>query len=310
MSPNACQPFVKWVGGKRSLLSEILSRLPETFDRYFEPFAGGGAVYFALAPRLSQATLLDRNMELVLAYQAIKKTPGALLARLKDHATRHSKGYYYRIRKQRPIAPIEIAARFIYPNKTCFNGLYRVNKSGGFNAPMGSYARPNIYQHDNILACNRVLKNALIRCGDFEDVEPEIQKGDFIYLDPPYHPTSDASFTKYTKENFTEADQVRLRDFVVRLHRKGAFVMLSNSKTKFIKDLYASDKFFAHTVMAPRTVNCKPLQRDRVEELLITNYPTHHGRGRSDRSRKGADSKNQPWSPRELHWQLIGGVRA
>ena len=217
-------------------------------------------------------------MELILAYQAIKKTPGALLARLKDHATRHSKDYYYRIRKQRPIAPIEIAARFIYLNKTCFNGLYRVNKSGGFNAPMGSYVRPSIFRHDNILACNRVLQNAHVRYGDFEDVEVEIRKGDFIYLDPPYHPTSDASFTKYTKENFTEADQVRLRDFVVRLHKKGAFVMLSNSKTRFIKDLYASDKFFPHTVMAPRTVNCKPLQRDRVEELLITNYPTHHGR--------------------------------
>ena len=197
-----------------------------------------------------------------------------MLARLKEHAARHCKEYYYRVRKQRPIAPIEIAARFIYLNKTCFNGLYRVNRSGGFNAPMGSYKRPNIYQHDNILACNRVLQSANIRVGDFEDVESEIKKGDFLYLDPPYHPTSDASFTKYTKENFTETDQVRLRDLVIRLTKKGVFVMLSNSKTKFIEELYASNKFFRHTVMAPRTVNCKPLQRDRVEELLITNYPT------------------------------------
>jgi DNA adenine methylase len=152
------QPFVKWVGGKRSLLPVILPLLPDSFENYFEPFAGGGALYFALAPGLKKATLVDRNLELVLAYQSIKKQPGALLARLKAHAGNHDKDYYYRVRKQKPIAPIEVAARFLYLNKTCFNGLYRVNNAGGFNAPMGSYRNPNIVPVDNIRACHRTYR--------------------------------------------------------------------------------------------------------------------------------------------------------
>lgn len=304
------QPFVKWVGGKRSLLPAISPLLPSEFRDYFEPFAGGAALFFALSPHPHQATLLDRNRELILAYQAIKKTPGALLHRLNQHAAHHSKDYYYRVRRQKPTAPIEMAARFLYLNKTCFNGLYRVNKSGGFNSPMGSYQRPNIVNAENIRACHVALQSARVLVGDFEQIEKLVGAKDFVYLDPPYHPTTEASFTKYTKENFTEKDQVRLRDFIVRLSRKGAFVMMSNSKTRLIADLYDSPQFHHHTVTAPRTVNCKPLERDRVEELLITNYPTHaRERGRSAGRHTQAASAPQTRSSSELHREFTRGVR-
>lgn len=303
---GGAQPFVKWVGGKRSLLPVILPLLPDSFENHFEPFAGGGALYFALAPGLKKATLVDRNLELVLAYQSIKKLPGALLARLKVHAEKHNKDYYYRVRKQKPIAAIEVAARFLYLNKTCFNGLYRVNKAGDFNAPMGSYRNPNIVPADNIRACHRTLQNTNILFGDFLTIEPLVKAGDFVYLDPPYHPTDELSFTKYTKENFTETDQVRLRDFVIGLHKRGVFVMLSNSNTKFIRDLYGGKHFHQHVVMAPRTVNCKPLQRNHVEELLITNYPAPYGvtKRRAVKQRPQIDTETKPRAARQLHRQF------
>lgn len=267
------QPFVKWVGGKRSLLSEILSRLPESFNNYFEPFVGGGAVYFAIADKLNKAMLIDHNLELILAYQMIKKEPYRLIEKLKEHAEKHSKRYYYSIRAKNYTDPLEIVARFLYLNKTCFNGLYRVNKAGNFNTPMGSYNNPNITQEENILLCHQVLQNVNLLYGDFEKkCLPLIQRNDFVYFDPPYHPTNELSFTEYTKDNFTEKDQVRLRDSILKLHKCGAYIMLSNSKTKLIEDLYRHKCFKHHVVMAPRYVNCKPSDRHKVEEFLITNY--------------------------------------
>jgi DNA adenine methylase len=305
-SAGGAQPFVKWVGGKRSLIPTILSLLPDKFESYFEPFAGGGALYFALAPLLKKATLVDRNLELVLAYQSIKKHPGALIARLQTHARKHSTEYFYKVRNQRPTEAIEVAARFLYLNKTCFNGLYRVNRAGGFNSPMGSYRNPNIVQADNIKACHRTLADTAILYGDFLKIEPMVGAGDFVYLDPPYHPTGEVSFTKYTKENFTEQDQVRLRDFVVRLHKRGTLVMLSNSNTAFIRELYDAKYFHQHIVMAPRAVNCKPLLRNHVEELLITNYPTKHGASikRSRERRSDTSSEAESRTARQLHREL------
>lgn len=267
---NTAQPFVKWIGGKRSLLDEILPRLPTHFQNYYEPFVGGGALFFATYPKIDHAVLTDTNLELALAYRAVQKEPEELTKLLKYHAARHSKAYYYEMRDYSPTDPVRLAARFLYLNKTCFNGLYRVNKSGKFNAPMGDQKNPNIAQQENILACSGALQRTDIFYGDFSKIEP--QHGDFVYFDPPYHPTSETSFTSYTKENFTEKDQVRLRDFILDLHKRGVFVMLSNSKTKFIKDLYSADYFHRHTVHAPRMVNCKPDARGNVEEFLITNY--------------------------------------
>lgn len=264
------QPFVKWVGGKRSLLAEIHKYLPQKFNNYFEPLAGGGALFFSLYKRSQRSTLVDTNLELVITYRAIQKDPEKLIEKLKEHASKHSEEYYYETRKREPKNPIDIAARFLYLNKTCFNGLYRVNQSGKFNAPIGDYTNPNIIQEDNIFACHAALKHTSILLGDFTVIKPE--KGDFVYFDPPYHPTSEDSFTAYTKENFTEKDQVRLRDSIVQLHKQGVFIMLSNSKTKLIEDIYRAKYFKKHIVRAPRFVNCKPEDRGKVEEYLITNY--------------------------------------
>lgn len=264
------QPFVKWVGGKRSLLSEIHARLPRKFGNYYEPFVGGGAVFFSLSDRLERAFLSDHNLELVITYNVIKREPENLIRQLKEHARDHGKEYYYHVRSLPEEDPVKKAARFIYLNKTCYNGLYRVNRAGKFNTPMGSYKNPNIVQEETILACHRALQKAEISWYDFEKIEPE--RGDFVYIDPPYHPTDEVSFTEYTKNNFTEKDQERLRDFAVKLHKAGVQVMLSNSSTQFVRDLYKNRFFQHHAVQAPRFVNCKPDRRGAVDELIITNY--------------------------------------
>lgn len=265
------EPFVKWVGGKRSTLNELLPSVPLSFKNYHEPFIGGGALFFALNGQIKNATVSDNNFDLIMTYKAIQKDPKALIARLKEHVKKHGEKHYYETRASETEDPIEIASKFIYLNKTCYNGLYRVNKLGKFNVPMGKYNNPAILQEENIWACHEALKKTTIQLGDFTRIKAEA--GDFVYFDPPYHPTTDVSFTGYTKENFTEQDQVRLRDFALELSKKGVKVMLSNSNTPFIRDLYESKKFFVKTVLAPRMVNCKPKERNGVKEVLITNYP-------------------------------------
>jgi len=267
-------PFVKWVGGKRSIIGELTSRLPQSFNTYYEAFVGGGALYFALNGRVTKAVLSDTNFDLVMTYSVIKKDPHALLEKLEKHAKKHSSEYYYKVRSQHNLKDaIQIAARFIYLNRTCYNGLYRVNKSGEFNVPIGRYAKPDIVRRDNILACSERLQKATIRYCEFDAIKPE--RGDFVYFDPPYHPTNDTSFTSYTKLDFSEHDQARLRDFALQLHKQGVYVMLSNSDSPFIRDLYSNRAFHISEVQAPRMVNCKPTQRNSVTELLITNYPTN-----------------------------------
>jgi len=262
-------PFVKWVGGKRSIMAELTARLPEQFDNYFEPFVGGGALFFEIAPNLKNATLCDINMDLLLTYQSIKKSPHELIQLLKKHAKNHSKEYYYEVRAQHELEnPIEIAARFLYLNKTCFNGLWRVNKKGEFNVPMGKYKNPNIVQEENIWACNKALQGTDIQYREFDTIEPK--KGDFVYFDPPYHPTDNNSFTTYTKLDFSEKDQIRLKEFCDTLDKKGVKFMLSNSDTLFINDLYKN--YNVQLVSAPRFVNCKPTKRNSVKEVLVTNY--------------------------------------
>lgn len=264
-------PFVKWVGGKRSIIDELITRLPAKFNHYFEPFVGGGALFFALSGRLAEAFLSDTNFDLVVTYNAIRKDPELLLTHLAKHARKHSKEYFYKVRAQHKLQdPLEIAARFIYLNKTCFNGLYRVNKSGEFNVPIGRYTNPGIVQAANIMACNRVLQKAKIEYHEFDSIAPS--KGDFVYFDPPYHPTNETSFTSYTKLDFSEKDQMRLRDFALKIHQKGVFVMLSNSDVPYIRSLYASSPFKIASVQAPRNVNCKSGKRGNVGEVVITNY--------------------------------------
>lgn len=267
---KSAAPFIKWVGGKRSIITELTSRLPATFNDYYEPFLGGGALFFELHERLNNAYLSDTNIDLLIAYQAVKLDPKKLIELLEEHAKKHSDEYYYTVRAQQELKdPVEIAARFIYLNKTCFNGLYRVNSKGEFNVPVGSYKNPGIVTEANILACNTALKSADIKLCDYKNIKPK--SGDFVYFDPPYHPTSDtASFTAYSKDGFTEKDQADLRDLYIRLDKAGVKVMLSNSNTPFIQKLYKG--FNIDIVYAPRYVNCKPNKRNAVEEVLITNY--------------------------------------
>lgn len=268
---NLPVPFVKWVGGKRCLIKELTSHLPEKINTYHEPFVGGGALFFAIHNQLKSACLSDTNFDLVIAYKAIQKEPDKLISMLKKHSENHSKDYYYKIRDSHNIAdPINLAARLIYLNRTCYNGLYRVNRAGHFNVPMGSYKNPSIVNEANILACSEALKKVKIEMKPFDSIRPKT--GDLVYFDPPYHPTDEESFTSYTKSDFTEKDQVRLRDFAVTLHKKGVKVMLSNSHTSFIRDLYKSSIFKIHIVKAPRFVNCKKDKRNPVEEVIITNY--------------------------------------
>lgn len=265
-------PFVKWAGGKKNLLSHLTASLPPSFNTYFEPFVGGGALFFAQTNRIQSALLSDTNFELVIAFNVIRKDPELLTELLEEHSRRHSTEYYYRVRNQRDLQdPIKIAARFIYLNKTCYNGLHRVNKKGRFNVPIGRYANPVIYQRDNLIACHEALQAARIELRDFETISPE--PGDFVYCDPPYHPVGvTSSFTKYTKLDFTEEDQTRLRDFVLRLHRRSVLVMVSNSDTPFVRELYSDPVFKVTVVQAPRYVNSKPDKRYPINELLITTY--------------------------------------
>ena len=264
-------PFVKWVGGKRSIIDQLVGHLPANLGNYYEPFVGGGALFFETYARLTAAFLSDSNPDLVLTFKAVQRDPEVLIAKLETHAEKDSPQHYYKVRGQHTLQePVDIAARFIYLNKTCFNGLYRVNKKGEFNVPRGTYSNPGIVQRENILACSHALQKATIEYREFDTISP--QAGDFVYCDPPYHPSDTNSFTKYTRLDFSEKDQERLRDLALQLHKRGVKVMLSNSDTGFIRGLYGSAIWQVNVVQAPRLVNCKAAGRGAVNELLITNY--------------------------------------
>ncbi len=227
-------PFVKWAGGKRALIPDIAKHLPERIGNYWEPFIGGGAVFFTFADRMDRAILSDRNEELVIAYQIVKDNVDDLIEALRAHERGHKDDrYYLRVRAQEPTDALAIAARFIYLNKTCFNGLYRVNKQGKFNVPKGRYKNPDICNPEKLRAASKVLAKATIRLGDFEKV---VRPGpeDFIYCDPPY----DDCFTGYQPGGFTGDDQERLRNSVNTWADAGAAVLLSNSDTPLIRRLY------------------------------------------------------------------------
>lgn len=269
--PGEAAPFVKWAGGKRSIIGALVSRLPSTFNGYWEPFVGGGALFFGLHGGFTAAVLSDSNLDLTIAYNAVKRDPLALIAKLETHAKRHNETYFYKVRAQHGLQdPIEVAARFIYLNKTGYNGLYRVNKKGEFNVPMGSYVKPEIVQRENILLCSAALENVQVEYREFDTISPA--PGDFVYCDPPYHPVNGTSFTKYTKLEFGDKEQERLRDFALQLHKQGVKVMLSNSDTPLIRHLYSGHTWHLATVQAPRNINNKPEGRGPVPELIITNY--------------------------------------
>lgn len=274
-------PFVKWVGGKRQLLRqfrELGLYPPEDFDpvnnTYFEPFVGGGAVFFDLLPK--HAVLSDMNAELVTTYNVIKSNVEALIRSLRHHT--YEKEHYLKVRAKNPekLSDVEVASRFIYLNRTGFNGLYRVNSKGIFNVPFGSYKNPRICDATNLRRASKALQHVTIRRDDYQTVLKRAKKGDFIYFDPPYHPlTATAAFTSYTASGFSAEDQIRLRDVFVELHKRGCCVMLSNSSAPFIKKIYGEikDKKVRITeIEAGRMVNSRPAGRGKIKEVLVTSY--------------------------------------
>jgi DNA adenine methylase len=274
-----CSPFVKWAGGKTQLLGELDPFIPQDFDRYFEPFLGGGAMFFHLVSRnkFFKAYLSDKNAELINAYAVVKNDVQSLIKVLRKNENsfnddRHE--YYYRLRKARFVSEVERAARFITLNKTCFNGLYRVNKNGDFNVPIGSYKNPLICDSNNLEKVNVSLNftEAWLKAAGYKEALEMAEEGDFIYLDPPYDPTSKTSnFTSYTEFGFGDEDQEELRDIFEKLDRKGCKIILSNSDTPFIRSLYKGYKKYLKSVDALRIINCKASKRKGHKELVIRN---------------------------------------
>ncbi|HLC78148.1 MAG TPA: DNA adenine methylase [Candidatus Nanoarchaeia archaeon] len=272
---NNIPTFIKWAGGKKQLIEQFKQFFPEKAERYFEPFVGGGAVAFYIIQKnnLKEIFLSDINEELINCYEVIRDNVEELISKLKFHRENHNKEYYYAIRELVPeiLSNIERASIFIYLNKTCFNGLYRVNSKGKFNVPIGSYNNPSIFQEEDLRELSKILKNVKILKMNFEKILDYAKNGDFIYFDPPYYPLKKGqSFTTYTKDNFLEKEQIRLAEVFKELDKRGCKVMLSNSDTDFIKNLY--ENFNLHIVKANRMINCDATKRGAVNEIVITNY--------------------------------------
>jgi DNA adenine methylase len=268
-TPPRALPFVKWAGGKRRLVGAILAAAPPAFERYLEPFVGGGAVALALGHR--PMLLNDANAELIDAYRAVRDDLPALLDRLDAYAAAHSEARFYAVRALDPAAlpPMERAARFIYLNKTCFNGLWRVNRHGAFNTPSGRYARPVLYDRERLAAAGRVLQGATLAAGDYRAfLDRHARAGDFIYLDPPYAPAGRyADFKRYTPEQFRDADQAALADVYADLIRRGAYPVLSNADTPLARRLYADHMI--REVQAARRINHDGAGRGSAPEILV-----------------------------------------
>jgi len=264
--PIPAKPFLKWAGGKRQLLEHLRSRVPE-YGTYHEPFIGGGALFFDLAPE--KAVLADYNDRLVRTYRSIRDNPEAVIDRLAGYP--NEKSFFLRMR-ERDIdkeSDEELAAWMIYLNRTGFNGLYRVNQKNGFNVPFARYKNPKICDAENLRACSKRLENVEVLQGDFRTVEDRVKPGDFVYFDPPYVPASDtSSFTAYTKKGFNLNDQAELRDLARRLKEKGVSVLLSNSSVPEVHALYA-EGFERIEIFANRAINSNAAKRGKVAEALI-----------------------------------------
>jgi DNA adenine methylase len=269
-------PVVKWVGGKRQLLQDISNHIPDKFFTYYEPFLGGGAVLFHLQP--NRAVVNDINEELINIYTVIRDNLEELIEDLKRH--KNEADYFYGIREldrdkktYSQLSNIEKASRIIYLNKTCYNGLFRVNQQGEYNAPFGRYKNPNIVNETTLRAVSNYFNRVKItfKCGDFEEAVKGIRKGSFVYFDPPYDPVSDsANFTGYNKGGFDREEQTRLKELCDKLDTKGVKFLLSNSATEFILDLYKD--YNITIVQANRAINSKGDKRGKVDEVLVKNY--------------------------------------
>ena len=271
------QPFTKWTGGKRQLLEELRSYMPETYGRYFEPFVGGGALFFDLAPE--QAVINDFNEELINAYRQIKNNPAELINLLIKHKENNSKDYYLALRSAdrdgriSRMTGVERAARILYMLRVDFNGLYRVNSKNQFNVPYGRYKNPKIVDVDLLYQISEYLNenDVEILQTDFAEAVKDAETGDFVYFDPPYIPLNEtSSFTSYTHEGFSYEEQVRLRDTFKELTERGVYAMLSNSSSPLVEELYKD--FNIYFVEAQRTNGAKSSSRGKISEIIVTNY--------------------------------------
>ena len=271
------QPFTKWTGGKRQLLGELRSYMPETYGRYFEPFVGGGALFFDLAPE--KAVINDFNEELINAYRQIKNNPAELINLLIKHKENNSKEYYLELRsvdrdgRISRMTEVERAARILYMLRVDFNGLYRVNSKNQFNVPYGRYKNPKIVDVDLLYQISEYLNENDIEIlqTDFAEAVKDAQTGDFVYFDPPYIPLNEtSSFTSYTHEGFSYEEQVRLRDTFKELTERGVYAMLSNSSSPLVEELYKD--FNIYFVEAQRTNGAKSSSRGKISEIIVTNY--------------------------------------
>ena len=266
-------PIVKWVGGKRQLMFELIKNMPKSYNRYFEPFIGGGALFFELQPE--QAYISDMNEELINLYSVVRNNVYELIKDLSKHEV--SKEYFLEIRnidrteQYTELSDVERASRFIYLNRTCFNGMYRVNSQGQFNVPFGYYKNPRIIDKNNLLNCSELLKKTEIKCADFSEILTKVKKGDLVYFDPPYVPLNEtSSFTSYTKDGFDINMQFKLRDVCDELDNKGVKFMLSNSDTKLVNELYVN--YEIKKVFASRQINANADGRGKITEVLVRNY--------------------------------------
>src|SRR5699024_10129129 len=277
------KPFVKWAGGKRQIIDKLKQYVPNEFNTYYEPFVGGGALLFELSPK--NAVINDYNRELMNVYECIKdaKKFESMCKELNHHETMHSEEYYYEIRnldrdkkKFNKLADYKRAARTIYLNKACFNGLYRVNSKNEFNVPFGKKNKVNTYEGQNLgIICGFLnYNNIRLLSVDFEEAVKDAKKGDFVYFDPPYD-SDTTTFNSYTENGFGKEDQIRLSNVFKDLDKRGCFVMLSNYNTKLIRDLYKDYNF--NYIEAQRNIGAKAKDRGMVEEVVITNYKNNIG---------------------------------
>lgn len=272
-------PVLKWVGGKRQLLAVINPLIPKKITTYVEPFLGGGAVLFDLKPK--KAIINDYNDELINVYKVIKEFPEELLLLLEEHKEKNNNDYFYKIRaldrenSYENMTDVKRASRIIYLNKTCFNGLFRVNQAGQFNTPYGRYENPNIVNRPVINAMSTYFNtnNIKIMSGDYKQALKGLRKGSFVYFDPPYLPvSSSSSFTGYTEGGFTLEDQIELKEQCDILHKRGIKFLLSNSDHKIIRELYSDKDYHIQTIKARRAINSKGNKRGEINEVLVKNY--------------------------------------
>ena len=261
-------------------MTELEKNYPKKFDTYFEPFLGGGAVMFNLLTKHPdmKCHVSDLNSDLILAYLAIRDKVSEVIESLEIHAKKYQKNpdsYYYRVRGSEPVSHIEKVSKLIFLNKTCFNGLYRVNSKGKFNVPLGRYTNPNIVNKENLLAVSQILQSSNLEffCRDFEQSLHDIKRGDFVYFDPPYQPVSQTSnFTSYTNRSFTADDLERLANLAEKLDSMGCKVLLSNSKSKKVEKLFSASKWAIREIRVNRAINSNSKKRTGHSEILIKNY--------------------------------------